>query len=360
MSTSIPLAHLPLRPSTLSLLQQKGFLTLKEVDDAKQNGGISNLAQELDISLSDAAALVRELQSASDATTTSSSTALSILEMQVNRSIITFSKAVDNILGGGISLGELTEVAGLPGAGKTQLAMQLCVNASLPNGAGGVCGQAVYIDTEGSFSPERCYSMAEALVKHVRSSSRMATKALPDWFEPETILQGIHVYRVYDEAAQMAVLESLASFLDQHDSSDRPVRLVVLDSIAFHFRSSTKDYLGRTKALSGTASLLSDLATKKNLAVVVVNQMTTKITGNSSQVVPALGESWAHAVTTRLILEQQQPLSPVRTCRLVKSPHKPCSVAFYQVRDSGIRDVTARRGDNVENDEPNKRQRVHD
>jgi predicted ATP-dependent serine protease len=52
--------------------------------------------------------------------------------------IVTFCKRIDTLLGGGISLGSLTELAGLPGTGKTQLAMQLCVNARLPTRLGGV------------------------------------------------------------------------------------------------------------------------------------------------------------------------------------------------------------------------------
>jgi len=35
--------------------------------------------------------------------------------------IVTFSKAVDDMLGGGIVVGEVTELCGAPGSGKTQL-----------------------------------------------------------------------------------------------------------------------------------------------------------------------------------------------------------------------------------------------
>jgi RAD51-like protein 2 len=368
MSATTPLAHLPLRSSTLSLLQQRGFSTVKEIEESKSNGGLSNLAYELQLSLAETAALVREVQTASSTTATpATSTALSLLQSQSTRSIITFSKSVDNMLGGGVSFGEVTEVCGLPGAGKTQLAMQLCVNANLPENVGGVCGQAVYIDTEGSFSPERCQSMATALVQHVHKSTR-DRGGVPDWFEPDSILDSIHVFRVYDEATQMATLEALPQFLEQHQQQPRPIRVVVLDSIAFHYRSTTTDYLGRTRSLSTVASMLSDMATKYNLAVVVANQMTTKVSGDSSKVVPALGESWAHAVTTRLIVEQQQQQQQhqqqksIRSCRLVKSPHKPCGVAYFDVRESGIRDIPRQISSSAgteekENQEP-KRQRT--
>mmetsp|Transcript_11824 Transcript_11824/g.17349 ORF Transcript_11824/g.17349 Transcript_11824/m.17349 type:complete len:352 (+) Transcript_11824:187-1242(+) len=348
---AIPLAQLPLRPSTLLIFQKRGFSTVKEVEEAKANGGISNLSEELGLSLAQTAVLVREIKSASASTETQGSTALSLLQSRKQRSIITFSKSVDNMLGGGISLGELTEVCGLPGAGKTQLAMQLCVNSSIPEMVGGVCGQAIYIDTEGSFSPERCRSMAQALVKHVQKSSK--NKKLPDWFEFDAILNGIHVFRVYDEATQVAVMHSLPQYLEKHQQSPRPIRLIVLDSIAFHYRSTTSDYLGRTKSLSDTASLLSDIGSKYNTAVVVINHMTTKINGGISQVVPALGESWAHAVTTRLILASDE--QTIRTCRLVKSPHKAYAVAQCEVRECGIRDAMTADQQNQDR----KRQRVH-
>merc|ERR1740124_909097 len=202
--SDIPLDHLPMRPSTVSLFHQRGFLTINEIEEAKSRGGISNLAEELQLSLTQTAALVRELNSASNSMKRQNITALSLLQARKKMSIITFSKSIDNILGGGISLGELTEVCGLPGAGKTQLGMQLCVNTNLPQEFGGVCGQSIYIDTEGSFSPERCYSMAHALVQHVDRSSK--NKKLPEWFEADSILDGIQVFRVYDEASQVSVL----------------------------------------------------------------------------------------------------------------------------------------------------------
>jgi RecA/RadA recombinase len=45
------------------------------------------------------------------------------------------------MLGGGFPRGELTEIFGTPGTGKTQLAMQLAVNAQIPTLFGGVGGE---------------------------------------------------------------------------------------------------------------------------------------------------------------------------------------------------------------------------
>ena len=44
----------------------------------------------------------------------------------------------------------------MPGVGKTQLGMQLALDVQLPPEFGGLGGQALYLDTEGSLTLERC------------------------------------------------------------------------------------------------------------------------------------------------------------------------------------------------------------
>merc|ERR1740124_611424 len=78
--SDIPLDHLPMRPSTVSLFHQRGFLTINEIEEAKSRGGISNLAEELQLSLTQTAALVRELNSASNSMKRQNITALSLLQ----------------------------------------------------------------------------------------------------------------------------------------------------------------------------------------------------------------------------------------------------------------------------------------
>ena len=173
------------------------------------------------------------------------------------------------MLGGGIQTGEVTEIAGMPGAGKTQLAMQLAVNAALPIQHGGVAGSTIYIDTEGSFSAERCSTMAVSLYQHVlkghqrrmkqqqrkrpradeNSAVQQQQQLLPSNFNPDSILNGISVYRVHDESSLQNVLfgavpqqlESAAASNNNSSSSNGnalPVRLIIIDSIAFHYRTS--------------------------------------------------------------------------------------------------------------------------
>ena len=60
----------------------------------------------------------------------------------------------------------MTEFCGAPGIGKTQLAIQLCVNVQIPDTADGCAGEAIYIDTEGSFVPERAQDMVSGVSSH--------------------------------------------------------------------------------------------------------------------------------------------------------------------------------------------------
>ena len=68
--------------------------------------------------------------------------------------------------------------------------------------------------------------------------SRKKLESVPEWFTVENILDGIHVFRVHDEAAQTATIYSLAKFLQSRQEAGHPVRVVVIDSIAFHYRVS--------------------------------------------------------------------------------------------------------------------------
>ena len=353
-------------------------MTAKEVHDSVRSGGLSNLAAELGTPLSKAAALWREIQQQllqDNNSKTKPQTAQQILLAQqsnngnnktsslpVRKHILTFSRNVDDMLDGGIALGELTELVGPPGTGKTQWGMQLAVDTALPPWAGGVDGETCYLDTEGSFCPERCHTMARALVDHVKTAlQRRMERGCFDsennkMRSPEEILRGVHVIRIHDQPALQATLEGrLPQLVQERKDAGSPIRLVVIDSIAFPIRSeppptvlsesihgnNSKNndmdfYVARNRQLTVFAMQLSQLAANYGMAVLAVNQMTTKISNGASQLVPALGESWAHAVTTRLLLSSN---GGRRTCALVKSPRLPTGSADYQILECGVRNL---------------------
>ena len=57
--------------------------------------------------------------------------------------------------------GSITEIYGEFRTGKTQLCHSLCVTAQLPLDNGGGEGKALYIDTEGTFRPDRLVAIAQ-------------------------------------------------------------------------------------------------------------------------------------------------------------------------------------------------------
>lgn len=86
-----------------------------------------------------------------------------LIQSDIRKRVIKIStgcKAWDEILGGGISTMSMTEVFGEFRTGKTQLSHTLCVTAQLPKDMGGAEGKVAYIDTEGTFRPERIKSIA--------------------------------------------------------------------------------------------------------------------------------------------------------------------------------------------------------
>lgn len=193
----------------------------------------------------------------------------------------TMSSSFDKLLSG-IPSGALVEVAGFPGMGKTQLAMQLCVSIHLSDPK----ASAIYIDTEGSFVPSRLAQMAAAVSPG----------------DVEAILSNVHVYRITSQLDLLALL----NLLEEYIMDDPTIKLVIIDSIAFPFRNST-DMAHRSRTLHTMAQILRKIASLYGVCVLITNQMTTKIiqkvTGESSSImIPALGESWGHACMHRIVL----------------------------------------------------------
>ena len=100
--------------------------------------------------------------------------------------ITTGSSELDALLKGGIETGSITEIFGEFRTGKTQLCHTLCVTTQLPMEQGGAEGKAMYIDTEGTFRPERLMEIAERyglngqdVLDNVTASSPGG--ALPRW-----------------------------------------------------------------------------------------------------------------------------------------------------------------------------------
>ena len=114
---------------------------------------------------------------------------------------------LDKELNGGLSIGNLVEIYGVAGTGKTQFAMQMCVNVQKPKRLQGLEAEALFIDGESSFRPSRLLEMAEVVSA--------------EWFgsesNPESFLKRTHYLQIRSlEMAKVAICFHLQDFLDSH------------------------------------------------------------------------------------------------------------------------------------------------
>ncbi|XP_015223311.2 DNA repair protein RAD51 homolog 3 isoform X2 [Lepisosteus oculatus] len=277
-------SSLALAPGVKVKLIGAGFLSAGDLGELRP----LELSREAGITQQEALEALRAARGEAEPGRGGRLTALELLQRErALGAVVTFCSALDRALGGGLPLGKTTEICGAPGVGKTQLCVQLAVDVQIPPCFGGLGGQAVYVDTEGSFLVQRAVDLAEAAVQHCGAVAGDAEQqeAMKE-FTVETILSQLFLFRCHDYVELLAQTYLLPDFLSQHPK----VRLVVIDSIAFPFRSNFEDLSLRTRLLNGLAQQLIQLATQHGVAVALTNQMTTKLGKSQSMLVPALGE----------------------------------------------------------------------
>jgi DNA repair protein RadA len=235
--------------------------------------------------------------------------------------ITTGSEKFDELLGGGIETQAVTEAFGQFGSGKTQLAHQLCVNVQLPLEHKGLDGKAIYIDTEGTFRPERIKDMAVAA-----------------GIDPFKALGNIRVARSFNTDQQILMVEKAEELAEREDEN---IKLIVVDSLTSHFRA---EYPGREKLVSRQQKLnrhlmdLHRIADIYNLAIFVTNQVLadpSAFFGDPTR--PIGGHVLAHSATTRVYLRKSK--APRRIARIYDSPSLPENEAVFAIMPEGIRDL---------------------
>ncbi|CAH0486958.1 unnamed protein product [Peronospora farinosa] len=320
----VPLVSCGLAPSVLAALFRAGFRYQKDLVSVSAR----ELANEAQIRVKDAVRVL-EIAQGGDNSTTVGETALDLLqEVTKTRPIAMRLLGLDGLLGGGLQRGEVTEICGGPGTGKTQLGIHACLAAQYWTEGTGKTGSAVFIDSEGSFIIERVASMAEHFLEDF---CQLGLKKLTR----DDLLRGITYYRVHDYLEQMEVLYSLPAYFRVTDEC----KLLVVDTVAFHIRHGFDDFTQRARALDNLATLLHELAADFDLAVVLINHVTTTASSNENlglQQRPALGESWAHSIQNRVVFEW---MGTCRVARLVKSATLAHDSAPFEVSERGVRDV---------------------
>lgn len=153
--------------------------------------------------------------------------------------ISTGSKALDALLGGGVRTGMLTDVYGPAGSGKSQLCFALCAGCALAG------RKALFIDTAGTFRPERIVEIAAS----------------------REVLDNITVVRALNTEDQIAAVDKAA---------DSDVELVIVDSLTSLFSTE----------YSGPARHLAVMSHMHALALLAINAPCAVVATNMVRAVP--------------------------------------------------------------------------
>ena len=161
-----------------------------------------------------------------------------------NNSKIPLECSIDSIIGGGIEKGSITQFYGPPGSGKTNISLKMLVQCA-KNGK-----KAVFIDTEGGLSIER--------MKQISGEDF-------DTFAENIIVLEPTTFEEQDEAIKRIEYSI--------KSGEEKIDLIILDSAVALYRLKEGGQTEINRELGKQMGLLSRLARKHNIAVIVTNHI---------------------------------------------------------------------------------------
>jgi DNA repair protein RadB len=217
--------------------------------------------------------------------------------------------ALDDLLGGGVERGTVTQVYGAPAAGKTNVALSTAVEVAAGDGT------AVYIDTEG-LSVARFEQILDARTDD------------PDAAASNVVVSDAHDFEEQAEAVR-----------DAGDFAERAA-LVVLDSATGFYRLERDDEDGgdALRTVADQVTQLLSLARKHDLAVLVTNQVFTDVEDGSDRVRPLGGHTLNH--WTGVVVRLDRFRGGKRRATLEKHQSKPeGEQTRFQITDAGVEGV---------------------
>ena len=233
----------------------------------------------------------------------------------------TGSASLDQLLGGGVETGSITELFGEFRTGKTQICHTLCVTCQLPISKGGGEGMAMYVDTEGTFRPERLVPIAKRF-----------------GLDEQQVLDNVAYARAHNTDQQNKLLQQACALM-----SENRFALMVIDSATALYRtdfSGRGELSARQMHLAKFLRILQRIADEFGVAVVITNQVVAQVDGGAMFAAdskkPIGGHIIAHASTTRLSLRKGRNES--RVCKIYDSPCLPEAEAMFAITADGIDD----------------------
>ncbi|MGC2667998.1 MAG: DNA repair and recombination protein RadA [Candidatus Nitrosopolaris sp.] len=230
----------------------------------------------------------------------------------------TGSRALDELLLGGIETQALTEFYGEFGSGKSQICHTLCATARQPIDSGGMDSGVIYIDTEGTFRPERVEQIARAR-----------------GLDHRHVLKSVAVCKVYNSSHLELIVKDLGKYVNEFKA-----KLVIIDGIIslhraeFAGRGTLAD---RQQRLNGMLHKLIRLVEIYNIAVVITNQVqSSPDTFFGDPTKAAGGNVLGHSSTYRIYLRKS---GENRVAKMIDSPYHPYSDVRFTVNERGADDM---------------------
>jgi DNA repair protein RadA len=301
-------------PTTAKKLREAGIFSVMDLAVA----GVEDLAVDINASKDSAASFImaaQKLLRESDVLNKEFITADTALKKR--RSLLrcsTGSSMLDDLFLGGIETQAVTELYGEFGSGKSQICHTMCITAGQPIELGGLNSGVIYIDTEGTFRPERLEQI---------SSNRN--------IDPVQALQNVAVCKVYNSAHLELIVKNLGKYID-----DYKAKLVIVDSIISLHRaefSGRGTLADRQQRLNSIMHKLLRISEIYNIAIIVTNQVqSTPDTFFGDPTKPTGGNVIGHASTYRVYLRKS---GENRIAKMIDSPYHPYSEVRFTVNEKG-------------------------
>lgn len=214
-------------------------------------------------------------------------------------------KPIDDLLGGGIECGIVTQVYGEPGSGKTNLCLQAAVECSKAG------KKVIYIDTEG-LSFDRFSQIAGEKSKETA--------------------QNILIYE------PMSFDEQYTAVCEAEKISGENVGLIIVDSATSFYRYELDDEdsgIQSRRELANQIGFLQGIARKAGIAVLITNQIFSDVENNGG-VRPIGGRGIEHISKTILKLERVG--TGERSAKIIKHRCRPeGEMCCFTITSDGLR-----------------------
>ncbi|XP_043996926.1 DNA repair protein RAD51 homolog 4 isoform X2 [Gambusia affinis] len=213
----------------------------------------------------------------------------------------TGNPSLDKLLDSGLYTGEITELTGGPGSGKSQVCFGVAVHIAYR-----LKQSVIYIDTTGGLTASRLLQMLQTETNNAD--------------EQMEALQRIHTFRLFDVCALLDCLYGLGGG-GLHKvcvGGGGSVKALIVDSVSAVIAPllGGKQNEGMSLMME-VAAALKTMAKDFSVAVLVTNHVTRSGSGEAQ---PGLGVSWSHVPRTRILLERvESAASGRRSATLIKS-----------------------------------------